>query len=104
VAPFSGSANQPTDVVKSVAERVRSQYQNFEILQNDPEKLNGLSIAVGHFTGIDQEGESVSLVVIGIAAPSGRYFVAESSVPQSELQTAGSALSSMPGTLRFAGQ
>jgi hypothetical protein len=104
VAPFSGSANQPTDVVKSVAAHIRSELQNFEVLQNDPEKLNGLNIAIGHFTGMNQDGEAVSLVVIGIAAPGGRYFVAESYVPQSELQTAGAALSSMPGTLRFAGQ
>jgi hypothetical protein len=104
VAPFSGDAKRPTDVVKSVAEHIRSELQNFEVLQNDPDKLNGLNIAIGHFTGVNQDGEGVSLVVIGIAVPGGRYFVAESYIPQSELQTAGPALSSMPGTLRFAGQ
>jgi hypothetical protein len=104
LAPFSGDANRPTDVVKSVAEHIRSEYRNFEILQNDPDKLNGLDVAIGHFTGIDQDGEGVSLVVMGIAAPNGRFFVAESSVPQSELQTAGPALSAMPGTVRFGGQ
>jgi hypothetical protein len=104
VAPFSGDARRPTDVVNAVAEHVRSELQNFEVLQNDPDKLNGLNIAIGHFAGVNQDGEAVSLVVIGIAAPGGRFFVAESYVPQSELQTAGPALSSMPGTLRFAGQ
>jgi hypothetical protein len=103
VAPFSGDARRPTDVVNSVAEHIQSQYQNFQMLQNDPDKLNGMDIAIGHFTGVEN-GEGVSVVVIGIAAPGGRFFVAESSVPQSELQTAGPALSSMPGTLRFAGQ
>lgn len=104
VAPFSGDARRPTDVVNVVAEHIRSELQNFEVLQNDPDKLNGLNIAIGHFTGVNQDGEGVSLVVIGIAAPGGRFFVAESYVPQSELQTARPALSSMPGTLRFAGQ
>jgi len=103
LAPFSEDANQPTDVVNRVAQHIRSDYQNVEVLQNDPEKLNGLNVAVGHFSATD-DGEPVSLVVIGIAAPNGRYFVAESSVPQSEMQSAGTALSSMPGTLRFAGQ
>ena len=74
------------------------------MLQNDPDRLNGLDIAIGHFTGIDEDGEGVSLVVIGIAAPGGRFFVAESSVPQSELQAATPALSAMPATLWFAGQ
>jgi hypothetical protein len=103
VAPFSGDARRPTDVVNAVAEHIRSDYQNFQMLQNDPDKLNGMDIAIGHFTGVEN-GEGVSLVVIGIAAPNGRFFVVESSVPQSELQSAGPALSSMPGTLRFAGQ
>jgi hypothetical protein len=104
IAPFSGDARQPTDVVKSVGEHIRTEYRNFEVLQNDPDKLNGLDIAIGHFAGIDEDGEGVSLVVIGIAAPGGRFFVAESSVPQSELQTAGPALSAVPRTLRFASQ
>jgi hypothetical protein len=104
LAPFSGDARQPTDVVKNVAAHLSTKYQNFQVLQNDPDKLNGLDIAIGHFTGIDQDGEGVSLVVIGIAAPGGRFFVAESSVPQSELQAATPALSAMPATLWFAGQ
>ena len=104
LAPYSGDARQPTDVVKNVAGHLRSQYQNFQMLQNDPDKLNGLDISIGHFTGIDEDGEGVSLVVIGIAAPGGRYYVAESSVPQSELQAATPALSALPGTMWFAGQ
>jgi hypothetical protein len=104
LAPYSGDGRQPTDVVKNVAGHLRSQYQNFQMLQNDPDKLNGLDIAIGHFTGIDENGEGVSLVVIGIAAPGGRYYVAESSVPQSELPAATPALSAMPATLWFAGQ
>ncbi|MFZ0294944.1 MAG: hypothetical protein WAL52_15150 [Candidatus Sulfotelmatobacter sp.] len=104
LAPFSGDARQPTDVVKNVAAHLSTKYQNFQVLQNDPDRLNGLDIAIGHFTGIDQDGEGVSLVVIGIAAPDGRFFVAESSVPQSELQAATPALSAMPATLWFAGQ
>jgi hypothetical protein len=104
VAPFSGDARRPTDVVRAVADNIRSDYQNFQMLQNDPDKLNGLDIAIGHFTGVEQDGVGVSLVIIGIAAPGGRYFVAESSVPQNEIQQAGPALSSMPGTLRFASQ
>jgi hypothetical protein len=103
VAPFSGNATRPTDVVNAVAGHIRSEYQNLQMLQNDPDKLNGLDIAIGHFTAVEN-GEGVSLVVIGIAAPGGRFYVAESSVPQSEIQTATPALSSMPGTLRFAGQ
>ena len=104
LAPFSGNARQPTDVVKNVAAHLSTKYQNFQVLQNDPDRLNGLDIAIGHFTGIDEDGEGVSLVVIGIAAPGGRFFVAESSVPQSELQAATPALSAMPATLWFAGQ
>ena len=104
LAPYSGDGRQPTDVVRNVAAHLRSQYQNFQMLQNDPDKLNGLDIAIGHFTGIDENGEGVSLVVIGIAAPGGRFYIAESSVPQSELQAATPALSAMPGTLWFAGQ
>ncbi len=104
LAPFSGDARQPADVVKNVAAHLSTKYQDFRVLQNDPDRLNGLDIAIGHFTGIDQDGEGVSLVVIGIAAPGGRFFVAESSVPQSELQAATPALSAMPGTLWFAGQ
>jgi len=103
VAPFSGDARQPTDVVNAVADHIRSDYQNFRVLQNDPDKLNGLNVAIGHFTAVEG-GEGVSLVVIGIAAPGGRFFVAESSVPQSEIQSVSPALSSMPASLRFAGQ
>jgi hypothetical protein len=104
LAPYSGDGRQPTDVVKSVAGHLRSQYQNFQMLQNDPDRLHGLDIAIGHFTGVDENGEGVSLVVIAIAAPGGRFYVAESSVPQSELEAATPALSAMPGTLWFAGQ
>ncbi len=101
VAPFSGDARRPTDVVDAVAAEVRSDLRNFKVLQNDPDKLNGLDIAIGQFTGINQDGESVSLVVMGIAAPDGKFYVAQSFVPQSETQSAAPALSSMAGTLRF---
>ena len=47
LAPYSGDGRQPTDVVKSVAGHLRSQYQNFQMLQNDPDRLNGLDIAIG---------------------------------------------------------
>ena len=104
LAPYSGYARQPNDVVKNVAGDLSSQYRNFQMLQDDPDKLNGLDIAIGHFSGIEEDGEGVSLVVIAIAAPGGRYYVAESSVPQSELQAAIPALSAMPGTIWFAGQ
>lgn len=104
LAPYSGNAGRPSDVVNDVGGYLRSRYRNFQMLQNDPDKLHGLDIAIGHFTGIDEHGEGVSLVVIAIAAPGGRYYVAESSVPQSELQAATPALSAMSETLWFAGQ
>ena len=105
VAPYSGNANQPSDVVRGVAEHVESEYQNFTMTQNEPTKFNGLDIALGHFTGIDRDGIPISLVVVGIAAPGGRYFVASSSVSQSEVETlVGRELTKMLNSLRFAGQ
>ena len=51
--------------MKNVAAHLSTKYKNFQVLQNDPDRLNGLDIAIGHFTGIDEDGEGVSLVVIG---------------------------------------
>jgi hypothetical protein len=91
--------------VIGVAQHVESDYQNFTMTQNEPTKFNGLDIALGHFTGIDEKGTPVSLVVVGIAAPGGRYFVASSSVAQSEAQTlVGRELTKMLNSLRFAGR
>ena len=104
VAPFSGDARRPTDVVEAAGEEIRSDLRNFKESQNDPDKLNGLDIAIGQFTGVNRDGESVSIVVMGIAAPDGKFFVAQSFLPQNETQSAGPALSSMAGTLRFGGR
>jgi hypothetical protein len=104
VALYSANARQPTDVVNGVAGQYQSQYQNLKMIQNEPQKFGGLDIALGQFTGVDQSGTTVSLVVIGIAAPNRSFYVACSSVALSDAQTAGPALSSMLQTLQFAGQ
>jgi hypothetical protein len=103
VAPFSGKVNQLDKMVSNLALEIQSQYKDFSG-EIDPAKLNGLDVAFGTFKGIDQDRVMVSLVIVGIAAPGGRYFVAESSVAKSELQTVGAELTSMLNSLRFAGQ
>lgn len=104
VAPFSDRARRPTDVVNMVWRQYQSQYQNLKMIQNEPQKFNGLDIALGQFTGADQNGTNLSLVVIGIAAPNGRFYLACSSIALSDAPTAGLALNSMLQTLQFAGQ
>jgi len=104
VAPYSGKAKQPTDVVTSVAEEYQSGYQDFTVLQNEPSKYNGLDVAFGLFKGTGRDGVPVSLVVVGVVAPSGQYFVVASSVAQSDLQTVGAEMTTMLNTIRFAGQ
>lgn len=104
VAPYSGNARQPTDVVEGVAAEYQRDYQNFQKLQNEPSKFNGLDVAFGTCAGVDDRGVTVSLVIVGIAAPNGRYFVVSSSVPGNELKTTGEEVTRMLNTVRFARQ
>ena len=104
VAPFSADASRPTDVVNVVARQYKSQYKNLKMIQNEPQKFGDLDIALGQFTGVDSRGVTVSLVVIGIAAPNHGFYVACSSVDPNDAPTAGPALNSMLQTLQFAGQ
>ncbi len=104
IAPFSANARRPTDVVEVVAGQYQSQYRNLKLIQNEPQKFGDLDIALGQFTGVDQRGVTVSLVVIGIAAPNRAFYVACSSVDLSDAPTAGPALSSMLQSLQFAGE
>ena len=104
VAPFSAPARTPTEVVNIVGQQYQGQYQNLKMVQNEPQKFNGLDIALGQFSGTDGNGTNVSLVVIGIAAPNGRFYVACSGIPVNDAPTAGPALSGMLQTLEFAGQ
>lgn len=104
IAPFSASAKRPTDVVEVVAGQYQSQYRNLKMIQNEPQKFGNLDIALGQFTAVDQRGVTVSLVVIGIAAPNRAFYVACSSVDLNDAPTAGPALSSMLQSLQFAGE
>jgi hypothetical protein len=104
IAPFSASAKRPTDVVEIVAGQYQSQYRNLKMIQNEPQKFGNLDIALGQFTAVDQRGVTVSLVVIGIAAPNRAFYVACSSVDLNDAPTAGPALSSMLQSLQFAGE
>ncbi len=104
VAPFSADARQPTDVVNVVAGQYQSQYKNLKMIQNEPQKFGNLDIALGQFTAVDSRGITVSLVVIGIAAPNHIFYVACSSVDPNDAPTAGPALTSMLQSLQFAGQ
>ncbi len=104
VAPFSADANRPIDVVNVVAGQYESQYKNLKMIQNEPQKFGDLDIALGQFTGVDSRGVTVSLVVIGIAAPNQGFYVACSSVDPNDAPTAGPALSSMLQSLEFAGR
>jgi hypothetical protein len=104
VAPFSADARRPTDVVDVVAGQYKSQYKNLKMIQNEPQKFGDLDIALGQFTGVDSRGVTVSLVVIGIAAPNHGFYVACSSVDPNDAPTAGPALSSMLQSLEFAGR
>jgi hypothetical protein len=104
IAPFSASVRRPTDIVEVVAGQYQSQYRNLKMIQNEPQKFGDLDIALGQFTAVDQRGVTVSLVVIGIAAPNRAFYVACSSVDLSDASTVGPALSSMLQSLQFAGE
>ncbi len=104
VARLSAPAKRPTDVVEIVAGQYQSQYRNLKMIQNEPQKFGDLDIALGQFTAVDGRGVTVSLVVIGIAAPNRAFYVACSSVDLNDAATAGPALSSMLQSLQFAGE
>ncbi|HUJ33219.1 MAG TPA: hypothetical protein VLY23_18200 [Candidatus Acidoferrum sp.] len=104
IAPFSAEANEPADVVKTVAGQYQEQYRNFTMVQNQPQKFNGVDITLGTFTGTDPDGVAVSLIIVGIAGPGGHYYVVSSSVPQSEPQSVNDDLSDMFNSIRFGRQ
>jgi hypothetical protein len=84
VAPLSGAAKQPRDVVKIVADEDRSLYKHFKTVRNKRSDLEGSERAIGTFSGTDDKGVAVFLVVDVIVAPSGQFYVASSSVPKDE--------------------
>lgn len=103
VAPFSG-VNQPGDVVNNVATQIHGQYQNFTLGQHGNLKLNGFDAAVATFSGTNGKGVPVTVVIMGVAGPNGRYYAVMSSVPQGEEQNENPSLSAMVQSIRFAGQ
>jgi len=103
VAPYSGKVKQLDDMVTNLSLEIQPHYKNFSG-QVAPTQMNGFDIAFGQFTGTNQEGEQISLAIVGIAAPGGRYFVAESRISQNDAQALGPELSSMLQSLRFSGQ
>ena len=56
------------------------------------------------FTGVDQDGVPVSMIIAGVAAQNGRYFVVASSMPQNAPQTTSDDLDTMVNSLRFIGR
>ncbi len=104
MAPYSGKAKQPTDVVSGVAGQYQSEYQNFKVLQNEASNYNGLDVGLGLFSAMDSDGVAISLVAVGVAAPNGRYYVLSSSVAQSEAETVGGEITKMLRSIQFAGQ
>jgi hypothetical protein len=104
VAPYSGKAHQPSDVVRGLAEQYQSEYENFQMIATEPSNYNGLDLVTSTFTGIDQDGSTVALLAVGVAAPNGQYYVVSTSVPRSEVETLGAELRKMLTTIRFAGQ
>jgi hypothetical protein len=104
VAMYSGDANQPSDVVRGVAGQFQSGYRNFNMQQSEQTKIGGLDVAYGSFTGGDQNGAAVSLIIAGVAAPNGRYFVVASSIANSEPQGLTDDLNTMLNSIRFGGR
>jgi hypothetical protein len=104
ISPFA-NVKQPSDVVINIAGQLQTQYKNMTIGQHGPSKFNGhLDMAFAMYTGINPKGAAVSIVIIGIAAPAGRYFAVMSSIPQSDTQGANRAMSAMVQSLHFAGE
>jgi hypothetical protein len=103
VAPWA-TASQPSDIVVNLANQFQTKYQNFAMSQHGPSTLNGLDMAFGKFTGIDPKGAPVAMVIIGIAAPGGHFFMLLSSVHESDVQATGPALNTILQSLHFAGQ
>ena len=104
VAPFSGNASEPKDVVMSVAGDYQSDYKNFNMTESDQRKINGVDVAFATFTGVGQDGTPVSLILAGVAAPNGRFFLVASSLPQNEPQSSSQDLDTMFNSLRFLGR
>jgi hypothetical protein len=103
VAPFGG-VSQPSDVVINLEGQFQQSYKNFTIGQHGPSKLNGLDIAFGKYRGISQKGVPVTMVLMGIAAPGGHFYMMLSSTPQTDEQATGAAFNAILQSLHFAGQ
>ncbi len=104
IAPISAKVSGPKDVVSGVAGDYQSQYKNFQMTQNDEKQINGVDVAFATFTGVDQDGVPVSMIIAGVAAQNGRYFVVASSMPQNAPQTTSDDLDTMVNSLRFIGR
>jgi hypothetical protein len=103
ISPF-GNVKQPSDVVISVEGQLRTQYKNLTIGNHGPSKFQGkLDMAFAMYTGINPTGVPVTVVVIGIASPDGRYFLVMSSIPQNDTQGANQAMTAMVQSLHFGG-
>ena len=104
IAPFA-NVKQPSDVIINLERQFQRQYKNFTIGQHGPSKFNGhLDMAYAMYSGVNQKGVSVSMVILGIAAPQGRFFAVLSSVPQPDTQGANQAFSSIVQSLHFTGE
>jgi hypothetical protein len=103
VAPFGG-VSQPSDVVINLEGQFQKTYQNFTIGQHGPSKLNGLDIAFGKYRGINAKGVPVSMVIMGIAAPGGHFYLFLTSAPQTDEQASDPGFNSILQSLHFAGQ
>jgi len=104
ISPFA-SVKQPSDIVIGVEGQLRTQYKNLQIGNHGPAKFDGkLDMAYARYTGINPKGAGVTVVVIGIASPDGRYYLVMSSIPQNDTQGANQAMTAMVQSLHFAGQ
>ncbi len=104
VAPYSAKVNELKDVVMGVAGDYQSGYKNFNMSQSDQKEINGVNVAFATFTGIAPDGTPVSMIIAGVAAQNGRYFVVATSIPQNAPQSASDDLDTMVNSLRFGGR
>jgi hypothetical protein len=101
ISPFA-NAKQPSDVVISMEGQLQRQYKNMAIGNHGPAKFQGkLDMAYARYTGINPQGAAVTVVIIGIASPDGRFFLVMSSIPQNDTQGANTAMTGMVQSLHF---